>query len=373
MGYFINGRKRSDGTEAWGLVFRTEADGKRTTKRIRPNDLRQYGLLPSMPIGEARARVKQLNLETRHLASAEASKLRSLEQATLTRQMGKRLFPEQLVTEFERERLQPKFQFGGSSPEAKYKKALCRWRFCLKMLQAVDKVPSEWAREPRVFYAYFQKQRITAGYAVKCLVILNMWGMFISEKQGKPFLPVPAPRGYDRQSLEDKADEKEGVAHESLPLTPAILAKAKPKLSDEYFRWLYVSFWFGLRPSEVEGQWKLAYRTNQEGKQVRVLEVYQSKLAGLSKEKRWKAIPLLFPEQEKALAMLEEGKLKRPYAKLIRESLGEGFGVYAGRKGFLDLMMSKGKQIVTVSRWLGHTDIGQTMRAYKNRERVETD
>lgn len=373
MGYFINTKKLKNGAVYWSLCFRTEAGGERTTKRVKSSDLRQYGLLPTMSLEEARARCKQLNLETTHLARAEASKLRTLEQAQLTRQLERRLFPEQLVDEFLEERLKPKFMFGGTDPEAKYKKALSRWRFCLNMMAAVDLKPEHWAREPRVFYSYFQKQKVTAGYAVKCLVILNMWGYFVAEKQGKPFLPVPAPRGYDRQALEDKADEKEGVAHESLPLTPELLTKIKSKLSTEHWNWLFVSLWFGLRPSEVGAEYRRATRLTPDGRKVRVLEVYQSKLAGLNKERRWKAIPILYLEQEKALELLEQGQIKKPYAAVLRKALGDGFGLYAGRKGFTDLMMGKGHQLVTVSRWLGHQDINQTLLAYKNRERVEID
>lgn len=374
MGYFISGKKRKDGTQAWGLVFRSDADGKRVSKRIRQTDLRQYGLLPSMPIEEARSRCKQLNLETAHLAREESRKLRTLEQAQLTRQMGKRLFPEQLVDEFISERLKPKFFFGGANPQAKYDKALSRWRFCLKMVEAVDKLPKDWAREPREFYKYFTDQQVTAGYAVKCLVILNMWGFFVSEKQGTPFLPVPAPRGYDRQVIEDEADNKEGAAKESLPLTPELLESAKESLKPSFYRWVFVTLWFGLRPQETENEYKVVTQPVK-GKKVKILEVYQSKLVGaaVAKAKRWKRIPVLYPEQEQALVYLQEGRIEKPYLKALKKALGQGYLLYAGRKGFTDLMLDRGQQLVNVSRWLGHSSIDQTLKAYKDKERVEFD
>jgi hypothetical protein len=371
MGYFIDGRKRSDGSYSWGLIFRTEKDGERTSKRIPKADFRQYGLLPSMSIEEARARVKQLNLETNHFAKAEAEKVRTLEQAQLTRQMGKRLFPEQLVRDFEEERLKPKFHFGGSNPEGKYKKALCRWRFVLKMLAKVDKVPSEWAKEPRVFYKYFTEQKVTAGYAVKCLAILNMWGYFISEKQGKAFLPVSPPRGYDRQVIEDKADE-EGT-QDSLALTPDMLESKKSELKPCFYQWLYITLWLGLRPVEVENEYKLSTKVVR-GKSIKVISVYQSKLMGVVKEKRWKHIPLLYPEQTKAVEFLEAKEWRKPYTPLLKEVFGERFFLYMGRKGFTEIMLEKGHRFETVADWLGHTDGGQLLKKhYRDSTRVEID
>jgi hypothetical protein len=371
MGYFINTKRLRNGELYWSLVLRHEADGVRTQKRVKSKDLRQYGLLPSMSVEDARSRCKQLNLETRHFAKAESAKLRTLEQADLTRQMGKRLFPEKLVTEFEEERLKPKFFFGGANPEGKYKKALCRWRFVLKMLAKVDKVPSEWAKEPRVFYKYFTEQKVTAGYAVKCLAILNMWGYFVCEKQGKAFLPVPPPRGYDRQVIEDKADE-EGT-QDSLPLTPELLESKKSELKPEYYRWLYITLWLGLRPVEVENEYKLSTKIVR-GKSIKVISVYQSKLMGVVKEKRWKHIPLLYPEQTKAVEFLEAKEWRKPYTPLLKEVFGERFFLYMGRKGFTEIMLEKGHRFETVADWLGHTDGGQLLKKhYRDSTRVEID
>lgn len=372
MGYFINTRKRSDGTQSWGLVFRSEAEGERTTKRIKKTDLRQYGLLPSMSLDEARKRVHQLNLETKHYREAEKAKVASLTSANVTREMAARLFPEHLVREFEA-RLKDKYHFGGSAPEEKHKKALSRWRFVIKMLGKIDKPPKDWAKEPRVFYEYFKRERITAGYAVKCLSIMNMWGFFVSEKQGTPFLPVPSPRGYERNVIEDAADEKEGVATESLPLTPELLESAKAGLKEHHYNWLYISVWFGLRPEEIGGQWKVGNRLTAKGERVRVLEVYQTKLAGIKKDRRWKFIPILYPEQEKALELLKSGQIKEPYTKLLRAALGRGYHLYGGRKNFTNLMRAKGHQITTISKWLGHQSVDQTIRAYEARDKVEID
>jgi integrase len=372
MGYFINTRKRRDGSLAWGLVYRAEADGKRHTKRIRTTDLRQYGFLPSMSADEARFRVKQLNLETKHLQAAERAKLRALAHAQEGRETDARLFPAHLVQEFLETRLKPKFFHGGAHPEMKYKKALSRWRLAQSVVRAADLLPQEWTREPRIFYKWFSDRRLSAGYTSKVITVLNMWGFFVSEKQGKPFLPLPAPRGYDRQVIEDASDEKDEAPKESLPLTPEQLEAAKGKLRPEHYTFVYITLWFGLRPVEVGGQWRVTTKA-QKGRVVKVLEVYQTKLTALSKEKRWKRIPILFPEQETALALLQEGKAGRPWLGALRKAFGRGYLLYAGRKGFTDLMLSRGQRIENISRWLGHTSIDQTLRAYKDKERVEFD
>ena len=101
----------------------------------------------------------------------------------------------------------------------------------------------------------------------------------------------------------------------------------------------------------------------------KVLWVYQTKIIALPEVDRWKPIPILYPEQEVALKILEERGFKRPLVKTIREHFGKEISLYGGRKGFTDLMLSKGNSLESISIWMGHSTIGRTWKSYKNRRK----
>jgi hypothetical protein len=46
---------------------------------------------------------------------------------------------------------------------------------------------------------------------------------------------------------------------------------------------------------------------------------------------------------------------------------GIGVDAYAGRKGFADLMLSRGQSFENISTWMGHSTISRKWRSYKNR------
>ena len=354
MSYYVNVRGAR-----WGLIFREMKDGVKKSRRVKQTDLLQYGLRPDMSAEEAKARAKQLNAETRYQRHDERTKLRALGQANLERGLESKHFPRLLVDEFERTRLKTKFEFAGDNPQAKYKKAISRWRYARRMVLDLDLKVEDWADEPRVFYRYFIERAMSLDYVGKVLGVLNMWGHFIAKKQGRAFLPIPAPRGHDRQAIADAYNDSEKKKKESLPLTPEHLESVKSKLKEPYYNWLLVSVWFGLRPHEVGGKWRVEHTPR--GK---VLAVYQTKLTTITKDKRWKRIPVKLPGQARALAVLEAGTIKRPPTSAIR-LLGEGYGLYGGRKGFAKLMKRHGEvDFMAVVKWLGHLDPKTTIRHY---------
>lgn len=164
-----------------------------------------------------------------------------------------------------------------------------------------------------------------------------------------------------------------GVRTESQPLTPAKLESVKDKLIPEQYNWLLLSVWFGLRPEEVEGlhvekRFRVDFHIK---KKIKVLHVYQTKLQGISEDKRWKAIPIIFPEQEACIDIIAEGNFKKPLYKTMRKHIGKGISLYGGRKGFVDLMLSLDQKIENISIWLGHKDISTTWKHYKDKQEIE--
>ncbi len=185
----------------------------------------------------------------------------------------------------------------------------------------------------------------------------NLWGIFICRKLrfNRPYIFIQKPRGYERQRLLEAYYRKQHPKRiSSRPLSPELLNCARKKMNTKNFNWLYVSVWFGLRPQEIDNllnseMWKM--ETLPTGRKI--LWVFQTKIIALPPEDRWKPIPILFDEQHFAIKIIKDGNFKRPLLKTIRKHLGTGLTLYGGRKGFVDLMLSKGHSIENISIWMG--------------------
>lgn len=53
----------------------------------------------------------------------------------------------------------------------------------------------------------------------------------------------------------------------------------------------------------------------------------------------------------------------------MRRYFGEGVTLYAERKGFSDLMLSKNQTLENISIWMGHSTIQRTWTSYKQRRK----
>ena len=186
----------------------------------------------------------------------------------------------------------------------------------------------------------------------------------------RPFLPLPAPRGYERQRILDKYYQKErGARKPSLPLSPEGLRNAAKKMNRANYHWLYLTVWFGLRPQEVDNlRDQNLWRVETLSTKRKVLWLFQTKIIALPPEDRWKPIPILFEEQEFALKIIGAKIFKRPIGKTMKKYFGRGTDLYAGRKGFTDLMLSRGQSLENISIWMGHSTLERTWRSYKNKK-----
>ncbi len=100
--------------------------------------------------------------------------------------------------------------------------------------------------------------------------------------------------------------------------------------------------------------------------------MYQAKLTALAKDKRWKHIPLIHPEMVQSLADIQKQVPRKPLVKTIKAAAPHlpKIGLYSGRKGFTDLMLSLGQSLENVAMWMGHASIERTWRNYKNKDVV---
>ncbi len=145
------------------------------------------------------------------------------------------------------------------------------------------------------------------------------------------------------------------------------------KLPEGQYEYVHATFYFGLRPSELDSILKDKSNfkiTASSG--VKVLNVNQSKLSSIAEDKRWKGIPAILPEQLEAIKNLQSGKIKKPLLKTIKKILTDHptIGLYSGRKGFTDLMLSYNQTLEDISAWMGHKSIDRTWKHYKNKKAV---
>ena len=239
------------------------------------------------------------------------------------------------------------------------------------MIHAVRHEPSEWFYYVPDIYDYFHEKQYSVRYICAILRIANLWGFFIARKTSKPFQPISQPKGYERQRLiEAYYQRTRNVRRPSKSLLPEQLEVIYPLMNRPNFNWLFLSVWLGLRPQEIDNLsdgtlWSV--ETLPGGKFI--LWVFQTKIVALPPEDRWKPIPILYDEQRFALRIIQAKTFRRPIAATMRHYFGYGTDLYGGRKGFSDLMLSKGHSLENISIWMGHSTLERTWRSYKNKRK----
>ncbi len=357
-------------TTGWFLWYQFYENGVRHQERVDSKAARDLGFKPEMSVTDAKKLCTQINKER----SLLKDKIRvAAKRVTSLKTLDEILFPQDRINKFQE--LLEEENFGS---EQHLEKLNSHFNFIQKMCNELRILPIEYKQASKRIYKYFIKEKISPSYAARIVSFLNRWGKFASRISGNFYDEVPLPRGREKSAIADAQLTKSGVntelgvRTESLPLTPAALFNAKDKLIPEQFNWLLLTIWFGLRPEEVEllNQPKRFRIEVNAKKKVNVLHIYQSKLQNIAEEKRWKAIPIIFPEQKNCLDIIQAKSFKRPLHKTVRKYVGNGITLYGGRKAFVDLMLSKGQKLEDISMWLGHKDISTTWQHYKDKEEI---
>ncbi len=321
-----------------------------------------------MSIDEAKVRARQLNSQLEIKRQEE----RLIKIAEENKNFQKRFYsvlPDEFVSEFEK-RFMRKRDSEVDRGNRRTSRAMHIWKAAQKMIVSIGIEPTDWFYSTYEIYDYFYSKKFSVRYIQSILKIANLWGYFFCKKTGRAFLPIPAPKGYERARLIDGYYSKSyKLRVVSGPLAPENLYTAKGNIKDEQFNWLYLSVWFGLRPQEVDNLknadlWKIE---EQNGKKI--LWVFQTKIVAIPYEDRWKPVPIMFEEQEFALKIIKGLNFKRPLVKTVHRYFGKGIDLYGGRKGFVDLMLSKGHELENISVWMGHSTLDRTWRSYKQRRK----
>ncbi len=380
MGYYVRSIHDKKSVPNWKVQYVSTrlADRRETSKAKNPKrtwDIPKQrwsplGFNDALSIEEARARAKQLNSQILLKRQEERLKKFNDEQITL-KLKHQSVLPDEFVAEFEERFIRARNVFNEHIRQQQNRQRHGSWRAAQKVIIAVGIEPCNWFFHNEKFYDIFYLKQFSLGYLARVLSMINLWGRFICRKLGQPFLSVRLPRGYERQRLIEAYYQKSSPRRRpSEPITPEQLLKAKSILNELNFNWIYLSVWFGLRPHEIdllhdENFWRVELLPT--GRKI--LWVFQTKIVALPPEDRWKPIPILFDEQHFAIKVIEGKRFKRPLTKTIRKHFGNGHDCYGGRKGFVDLMLSKGHTIENISIWMGHSTLTRTWRSYKNKRR----
>lgn len=265
-----------------------------------------------------------------------------------------------LCQRFEEEVLKEKVCWGEETVH--YRQLLIYWRTAKRIIREVNIEPAEWSDRRTLIYAFFKRRQWSLSYAQKVIRVLNLWGKFYGKNLNKYFEPVPKPSGEASVRIHESFFNKRPFGLTSAPITWRELERARSDLDPKAWNWLFLTLWFGLRPSELENlKWKIE---EYEGKKL--LAVFQHKLVRLPAEQRWKFIPILFPEQEKGVEIIKKKDFRSPSVTTVQKYINPRVSLRGGRKGFVALMWEKGKYPKHIMfRWLGHKSVRTTDNHYK--------
>jgi hypothetical protein len=334
---------------------------KRDDKYVPPGEYKLHGFSTELSFEEAQKRASDLNAQ----AEVKRYAAKKADAAERVREEAKAF--EAFVTDEEEflKYAEANLRFAS----IKSNKFQSHWHRTKAMIAELKLTPPEFEDNARKIYRYFADRAHAIGYCQKLLRCLNLYGKFYAKRYKVYVAEVPYPSGYDKSDIEDAYFEANPDGGESKPLSPALLAKLKD-LPEEQYNWMHLSMWLGLRPNEVDLLKKSGQIKWETVEGVTVLWVMQDKLKKLPRPKRWKLIPFVEPEQADLKALIESGKFERPLVKNIAARIGDGYTLYAGRKGFEDLMMTRGHAFDHVSQWLGHQSLNRTWNNYVDRTKV---
>lgn len=345
----------------WRVIEESYENGIRKSKTILQISYQTLGINPDWTFEQAKTRIKELNFQDKEKKKVQSSIIQAAKRFTLENELDTIYAPKDLCDQFIKQLLLNSF---GS--ESHKKRLQSHWDYIRKMVTSLKLQPVEYSQNKEVIYKYFIGKYNSPDYTNKLLRILNSWGEFVCRSQTQFYQSIPKPRGLIRSKIEESYQDSKKLRSESDPLTPELLDSVHTLLNGYNYNWLQVTIWFGLRPNEVDlKKFRIDYHNK-----TPILCVYQTKLTSVSRDRRWKMIPCIYPEQLKALEFLDSD-IKRPLMKTMRRVFTkQRITLYGGRKGFVDLMLDRGQSLEDISMWLGHQSIETTWRKYRNKKRI---
>jgi hypothetical protein len=350
-------------TTKWSLVHRqyngSDIVATRTIELGTP-EADSLGVFRGMTFEAATAAVK-LNRADGKARYHQERRARLAERAKARETATAAWIPASLIKEFEKERL----PFIGGRRE--------RWLIVKELLTKIDIAPYDWHWQPDVFWRHFQAKGWSIGYVRRLMMFVNKWGEFYCKKTGKQWTPVPKPTGTERSKIQLRHFEKK--KHKATnEMTTEHLVTAQTKLDTQQLNALKLTFWCGLRKEEID--YVIAndpsndtWYVDKDRRGFYVFHLFQDKLRRKGIEPRlcWKAVPLVEPEQEELVTILEKRDFKPIPLKKLKRIVGVTLTNRSARKGFSVEMEARGYSREYVNEWLGHVGTTTAARSYRNR------
>jgi integrase len=271
--------------------------------------------------------------------------------------------PPPVVTEFEA------LYLGGEHSKRNKAKLESCWKATRRLIVETGMDPLLWHKVPDRLWKTLAAKAYGRDWIGRILQMLNNYGDLYGEYRDKRYRAVRSPSGIPLTRLLTAFHARLPRGKKSLPIRKVDLPALKSKLSSEEFAWVWVSFWFGLRPEEVD---QIPVKQIEKRKlwwledNNTTLVVWQPKLRAVMPDARYKRIPVLCDEQKQAVSYVTTRKLKRPSRKTVRRHFPEGVTLYGGRHGFTLHMDQQGHDLRLISQWLGHRELTTTQKYYQD-------
>lgn len=375
-GYFYSQkREKADGSFSWRVIFESWRDGKKKPEIVPKSMYPDLGVKPEMTYDQVKQALQEYNKVRKKEIKIDHSQIKALKRFEEMKSYNKTYFPPEYVEEFLNRLM------SSSDGKPRFKKRLVRnFQIVQEMIVELNLLPHDYEPNLDRFISYFKEKQYSVSYSKDVLWVLNKWGHFYSRKRQTFFEPIGKLRIKTQNAISSNQKEKSGVRKVSKPMTTELLKKLRGRINTDKleelhkYNWVFISFVFGLRPSECDSV--LKEKTIETINGVPTLVVIQTKLTVVDESEREKRIPVICSEQVEALEYIKKGQAKRPTPKWLAEHLkspSEVFDLYCGRKGFTDFMISKSQSLENISMFLGHKNIQTSWKFYKDRKRVDFD
>lgn len=336
---------------------------------------------------QARSACKEYNKTRKGEIKVSRSQLNARRRLTEILEIDSILFPPQITKDF-------LTKLDLSDAKNKHKEKMKNlFNLVQKITKTLKVQPYKYRDRADEITAIFKEKKFSVSYAKDIIYMMNKWGQFYSKHTGKFYEPLGRiiPNTQRAISRENKLKGK-SVRRPSLPLTEEILENVYQKIDKsnmeevKFFSWLQCSFYFGLRPSELDKSLGNPTIIYDHFSGVPILVIEQTKLI-IEDEERIKRIPIVTPQQEKCLKLIESGgkKVLRPEPKWVDKICRDKgkkyealdvYDLYARRKGFVDWIIKPsdegggGQTIENASIYAGHKSLSTTWKYYKDRRSV---
>lgn len=376
--FYSQKREKADGSFSWRIIFESWKDGKKRSEIVPKSMYPDLGVKLEMTHGQVKDALQAYNKVRKKEIKVDHSQIKALKRFEEMKSYNKTYFPPEYVEEFLNRLM------SSSDGKPRFKKRLVRnFQIVQEMIAELNLLPHDYEPNLDRFISYFKGKKYSVSYAKDVLWVLNKWGHFYSRKKQSFFEPIGKLRIKTQNAISSVQKEKGGVRKASKPMTADLIKKLRNKIATDKleelnkYHWVFISFVFGLRPSECDSVIKDPVIEEDNG--IPTLVVVQTKLTVVDESEREKRIPIICQEQAEALDLIKKKQAKRPTPKWIAEHLtekgssNEVFDLYCGRKGFTDFMISKRQSLENISMFLGHKNIQTSWKFYKDRKRVDFD